>query len=289
VVDIDLEKFFDRVNHDILMSRVARHVEDERVRKLIRRYLEAGLMRDGVEEERTMGTPQGGPLSPLLSNILLTDWDLELERRGHAFCRYADDCNVYVRSERAGQRVMACMKTFLRERLKLHVNEAKSACARPQERKFLGYTMTYSGGKHRLRFAQESVARLRGNLRERLRQGRGRSLSHTIETLNPVLRGWAGYFQLSESRKAWEELDGWLRRRLRCLIWRQAKTRQRRTTLLRRGGLAQERTWFSARNGRGPWWNAGASHMNQAFPKAFFDGKGLVCMTNLCRHLLGLA
>ena len=186
---MDLEKFFDRVNHDILMSRVARHVDDARVLKLIRRYLAAGLMRDGVETARDQGTPQGGPLSPLLSNILLTDWDRELEKRGHAFCRYADDCNIYVRSQAAGQRVMAAMKVFLEERLKLQVNEAKSACATPWKRKFLGYTLTNAGGRIRLKVALQSVARLTGRVRELLRQGRGRSLIHTIETLNPVLRG----------------------------------------------------------------------------------------------------
>lgn len=285
VVDIDLEKFFDRVNHDILMSRVARHVTDERVLKLIRRYLETGMMRDGVEEARSMGTPQGGPLSPLLSNILLTDWDRELERRGHAFCRYADDCNIYVRSEAAGRHLLASMTKFLEERLRLRVNASKSTCARTRERKFLGYTLMAATGTAWLRFARESEQRLRGRIRELLRQGRGRSLTHTIRVLNPVLRGWASYFRLSVSQGAWKDLDGWLRRRLRCLIWRQAKTRQRRTALLRQRGLAEERAWRSGHNGQGPWWNAGASHMNAAFPKAFFDGLGLVCMTDLARHL----
>jgi RNA-directed DNA polymerase len=285
VVDMDLEKFFDRVNHDILMSRVARHVDDERVLKLIRRYLEAGLMRNGVETARDQGTPQGGPLSPLLSNILLTDWDRELEKRGHAFCRYADDCNIYVRSEAAGQRVMAAMKVFLDERLKLQVNEAKSACATPWKRKFLGYTLTNAGGRIRLKVALQSVARLTGHVRELLRQGRGRSLIHTIETLNPVLRGWVGYFQLSESKTVWKDLDGWLRRRLRCLLWRQAKTRQRRTVMLRKRGLSEARAWHSGHNGQGPWWNSGASHMNQAFPKAFFDRLRLVSMIDTSRYL----
>lgn len=285
VVDMDLEKFFDRVNHDILMSRVARHVDDERVLKLIRRYLEAGLMRGGVEEARSMGTPQGGPLSPLLSNILLTDWDRELEKRGHAFCRYADDCNIYVRSEAAGQCVMAAMKVFLETRLKLQVNAAKSACARPWKRSFLGYTLTNAGGRIRLKVAPQSVARLSGRVRELLRQGRGRSLTHTIETLNPVLRGWIGYFQLSESKVIWKNLDGWLRRRLRCLLWRQAKTRQRRTVMLRKRGLAEARAWHSGHNGQGPWWNSGASHMNHAFPKAFFDRLRLVSMCDASRYL----
>jgi len=285
VVDMDLEKFFDRVNHDILMSRVARHVDDARVLKLIRRYLEAGLLRDGVETARDQGTPQGGPLSPLLSNILLTDWDRELEKRGHAFCRYADDCNIYVRSEAAGQRVMASMQTFLEERLKLQVNAAKSACARPWKRKFLGYTLTNAGGRIRLKVALQSVARLTGRVRELLRQGRGRSLTHTIETLNPVLRGWIGYFQLSESKIVWKDLDGWLRRRLRCLLWRQAKTRQQRTVMLRKRGLAEARAWHSGHNGQGPWWNSGAGHLNHAFPKAFFARLGLVSLIDTSRYL----
>lgn len=285
VVDMDLEKFFDRVNHDILMSRVARHVDDARVLKLIRRYLETGLMRDGVETARDKGTPQGGPLSPLLSNILLDDWDRELEKRGHAFCRYADDCNIYVRSEAAGQRVMAAMKAFLEERLKLQVNDAKSACARPWKRTFLGYTLTRVGGRIRLKVTLQSVSRLTGRVRELLRQGRGRSLTHTIETLNPVLRGWVGYFGLSESKTVWKDLDGWLRRRLRCLLWRQAKTRQRRTAMLRKRGLAEARAWQSGHNGQGPWWNSGASHMNQAFPKAFFDRWRLISILDTSRYL----
>lgn len=285
VVDIDLEQFFDRVNHDILMSRVARHVDDARVLKLIRRYLEAGLMRDGVVEARDKGTPQGGPLSPLLSNLLLTDWDRELERRGHAFCRYADDCNIYVGSQAAGRQLLASMTKFLETRLKLRVNVGKSACAGVGERKFLGYTLRKVGAVVSVRFARQSEQRLRDRIRELLRKGRGCSLASMIATLNPVLRGWASYFRLSMSRKAWKDLDGWIRRRLRCLIWRHAKTRRRRTELLRKQGLTQERAWRSGHNGQGPWWNAGASHMNAAFPKAWFDARGLVSLTDYVRLL----
>ena len=180
---------------------------------------------------------------------------------------------------------MAAMKVFLEERLKLQVNAAKSACARPWKRKFLGYTLTNAGGRIRLKVAHQSVARLTGRVRELLRQGRGRSLTHTIETLNPVLRGWVGYFQLSESKTVWKELDGWLRRRLRCLLWRQAKTRQRRTAMLRKRGLPEARAWHSGHNGQGPWWNSGASHMNHAFPKAFFDRLRLVSMSDTSRYL----
>jgi RNA-directed DNA polymerase len=275
VVDIDLEKFFDRVNHDILMSRIARQVKDDRVLKLIRRYLEAGLMREGMAQQRREGTPQGGPLSPLLSNILLTDWDRELERRGHAFCRYADDCNIYVRSKAAGERLLIGLTAFLAKRLKLKVNEAKSACDRPWKRKFLGYSMTVHR-QTRLRIAPDSLKRL---------TGRGRSLSHTIETLNPVLRGWINYFRFTQSKRVLEELDGWIRRRLRCLLWRQAKHRQGRTTMLRRQGLPEDRAWRSAHNGQGPWWNAGASHMGTAFPKRFFDRQGLVSMLDTQQRL----
>ena len=284
VVDTDLEKFFDRVNHDILMSRIARQVSDARVLKLIRRYLEAGLMREGRMTKRREGTPQGGPLSPLLSNILLTDWDRELERRGHAFCRYADDCNIYVRSKTAGDRLLMQMKRFLADRLRLQINDAKSACARPWARKFLGYSLT-AHRQARLRIAPPSLQRLMERVKELLRQGRGRSLTHTIETLNPVLRGWIGYFKYTQTRNALENLDGWLRRRLRCLLWRQAKHRQGRTTMLRRQRLMEDRAWRSARNGQGPWWNSGASHMNAAFPKRFFDALGLISLLDTQRRL----
>jgi RNA-directed DNA polymerase len=277
VVDLDLEKFFDRVNHDVLMARVARQVSDARVLKLIRRFLEAGMMQHGLVEPRTEGTPQGGPLSPLLSNILLTDLDRELERRGLAFCRYADDCNIYVRSRVAGERVMRGVRVFLEEVLRLRVNAAKSAVARPWERKFLGFGFTVQR-ETRLRIAPESVQRLTERIRELLRSGRGCSLSQTIETLNPLLRGWIQYFQLTHSKGNLENLDGWVRRRLRCLLWRQWKRPWTRQRKLRGLGLDAERAWLSAVNGHGPWWNAGASHLNQALPAAYFTRLGLVSL-----------
>jgi RNA-directed DNA polymerase len=277
VVDLDLEKFFDRVNHDGLMARVARQVSDARVLRLIRRFLEAGMMQGGLVELRTEGTPQGGPLSPLLSNILLTDLDRELERRGLAFCRYADDCNIYVRSRVAGERVMRGVRVFLEEVLRLRVNAAKSAVARPWERKFLGFSFTVQR-ETRLRIAPESVQRLTERIRERLRSGRGRSLAHTIEDLNPLLRGWIGYFQPTQTKGILEELDGWVRRRLRCLLWRQWKSPRTRARKLRALGLDRERACRSAWNGRGPWWNAGASHLNLALPAAYFTHLGLVSL-----------
>ncbi|HEX5161881.1 MAG TPA: group II intron reverse transcriptase/maturase [Steroidobacteraceae bacterium] len=284
VVDLDLEKFFDRVNHDVLMARVARKVRDARVLKLIRRFLEAGMMREGLVEPRREGTPQGGPLSPLLSNILLTDLDRELERRKLSFCRYADDCNIYVGSHVAGERVMRGIRAFLEEVLHLRVNPAKSAVARPWERKFLGFSFT-SHRQSRLRIALESVHRLSGRVRELLRAGRGRSLSHTIETLNPLLRGWITYFQLTQSKGVLEELDGWLRRRLRCLLWRQWKRSATRVRHLRALGLDAVRARQSAGNSHGPWWNAGAFHLNQALPAAYFTRLGLVSLLDTQQRL----
>jgi RNA-directed DNA polymerase len=284
VVDLDLEKFFDRVNHDALMARVTRKVTDKRVLWLIRRYLQAGLMMGGMVTARSEGTPQGGPLSPLLSNILLDDLDKELERRGHAFCRYADDCNVYVRSRRAGERVMASLTNFLADRLKLTVNSAKSAIDRPWKRTFLGYTMT--GHKAPcLLIAASSVARLRDKLKGAFRAGRGRTLDATVKDLAPILRGWIAYFRLTDGKGVIEELDGWLRRRLRCILWRQWKRPLTRATRLKQQGLTEQRARDSAGNGRGPWWNAGASHMNDAFRKAFFDRLGLISLQQELRRL----
>ncbi len=282
-VDLDLEKFFDRVNHDVLMARVVRKVKDERVLKLIRRYLEAGLMEGGVVSARTEGTPQGGPLSPLLSNILLTDLDRELERRGHRFCRYADDCNIYVGSKRSGQRVMTAITAFLEQRLKLKVNAAKSAVARPWQRKFLGYSMTWHK-KPKLKIAQQSRERFAEKVRKALQEARGKSLKQAVEQLNPQLRGWISYFRLTEVKGVLEELDGWIRHRLRALLWRQWKRNHTRAKNLMRRGLQQQRAWQSATNGHGPWWNSGASHMNEAYPKSWFDRMGLVSLLETQRR-----
>lgn len=277
VVDLDLEKFFDRVQHDVLMSRVARKVGDKRVLCLIRRYLKAGIMEGGLVSQSVMGMPQGGPLSPLLSNILLDDLDKELERRGHRFCRYADDVNLYVGSRRAGQRVLDSIEKFLARRLRLRVNRQKSAVDRPWKRKFLGYSMTWHK-RPRLKVASLSVKRLKLKLKEAFRRGRGRNLGKFIDELALTLRGWINYFRLSEVKGIFEELDGWIRRRLRLIIWRQWRRAYARVKGLMRRGLGEGRAWESATNGRGPWWNSGAPHMNQAFPKKFFDRLGLVSL-----------
>lgn len=281
VVDIDLEKFFDRVNHDVLMARVARRVGDKRVLRLIGRYLRAGLMAGGVSTTRREGTPQGGPLSPLLSNILLDDLDKELERRGHAFVRYADDCNIYVRSQQAGERVMASVSRFLKAVLRLSVNDAKSAVDRPWKRSFLGFSMT-AHWVPRLRVAAKSVARFRDRLRALWRQGRGRSLDRTIEDLRPILTGWIAYFRLAEVKRVLEDLDGWIRRRLRCLLWRRWKRSGTRAMRLRQRGLGEVWPRLPAGNGHGPWWNAGAQHMGLAFPAGYFRSLGLVSLRD--RH-----
>ena len=284
VVDMDVEKFFDRVNHDLLMEKLSKKISDGRVLRLIRRYLEAGMMAEGIVSPRTEGTPQGGPLSPLLSNVLLTELDRELERRGHVFCRYADDCNIYVRSQQAGERVMASVTRFLAEALKLTVNVAKSAVAPPWTRKFLGYSLTWHKAP-RLRIALASRQRLEGKIREVLKGARGRSLTTTIQELNPVLRGWAAYFKLTETKRVLEDLDGWLRHKLRAILWRQWKRPYTRAQKLMKAGLTEKRAWRSACNQRGPWWNAGASHMNAAFPKTYFDRLGLVSLVDTTRRL----
>ncbi len=278
VVDIDLEKFFDRVNHDILMARVARKVKDKRILLLIRRYLQAGIMENGLTKASTQGTPQGGPLSPLLSNVLLDDLDKELEGRQHKFCRYADDCNIYVHTQRAGERVKESVTLFLSNRLKLKVNEAKSAVDRPWRRKFLGYTMTIDKSP-RLRASIQSIGKLKNTLRIIFRSGRGRNIGQLItEELNPVIRGWGNYFSLNRVKKVPEELDFWIRRKLRCVIWRQMKRAKTRGKRMIQQGLDKQRAWKSATNGRGPWWNAGASHMNQAYPITYFNKLGLVAL-----------
>ena len=223
-------------------------------------------------------------MSPLLSNILLDDLDKELERRGHAFCRYADDCNIYVHTRRSGERVMASITRFLTERLKLRVNEAKSAVDRPWNRKFLGYSMTFHK-RPRLKVAPSVIKRMKQALRQEFRRGRGRALKTTIATLAPKLRGWMNYFKLAQVKGVFDELDGWIRRKLRNILWRQWKRSHTRAKKLMGRGLSEERAWKSATNGRGPWWNSGASHMNQAFPKRYFDKLGLVSLQDQLRAL----
>jgi RNA-directed DNA polymerase len=283
VVDLDLASFFDEVNHDLLMARVRRKVRDVRMLKLIRSFLNSGVMAGGVTQPTEKGTPQGGPLSPLLSNVLLDDLDKELEKRGHRFCRYADDCNIYVGSRRGGERVMDSITRFLEGDMKLKVNREKSAVARPVTRLFLGYSFT-AHKKVKIRVPEKTCRKMRAKMKQCFRQGRGRNVERFIrETLNPLLRGWMNYYRLSEAKGFAEELDGWVRRRLRCMIWRQWKRATTRFKRLRALGLEKDRAHKSASNGRGAWFNSGASHMNAALPAKSFAAMGLINLLEALR------
>jgi RNA-directed DNA polymerase len=270
VVDIDLEKFFDRVNHDVLMNRVARRVVDKRVLKLIRGYLNSGVLENGLVSPTDEGTPQGGPLSPLLSNLLLDELDKELERRAHRFVRYADDCNIYVRSERAGERVMAGMKRFLERRLRLKVNEQKSAVGKPSERKFLGYSFTSEAAPRR-KIAKQSVQRFKERVRELTK--RGRNLQLVVTDLTRYLRGWAGYYGWCETKSQLQVLDGWTRRRLRRYIWRQWQRPRRRYRILRRHGVTASQAWHVVHFG--PWRASRSQALSRVLPNAYFATRGL--------------
>jgi len=281
VVDFDLAKFFDRVNHDRLMASVAERVDDKRVLRLIRGFLTAGVLIDGLLEASLQGTPQGGPLSPLLSNLVLDELDRELERRGHRFVRYADDCNIYVRSEAAGHRVMSSITRFIERRLKLHVNAEKSAVGRPWQRSFLGYTIR---GEEELRrcVAEKALARFKSRVRELTRRSRGVSLERVVEDLNSFLRGWAGYFGFSQWREL-STLDAWVRRRLRCLAWVQWRTMRRRIAELCRRGVAKSAAFAASRAAKGPWRLSSSRALHDAFGKADFRAMGLVEMASFVR------
>jgi RNA-directed DNA polymerase len=284
VVDMDLEKFFDRVNHDVLMARVGRKVRDKRVLCLIGKYLRAGLMSGGIVTARKQGTPQGGPLSPLLSNILLDDFDKELERRGHKFCRYADDCNIYVHSQRAGERVLASLTMYLAKRLKLSVNEEKSAVDLPSKRTFLGYSMTRERSV-RLKAAPHSAKRLQGKLREIFRKGKGRSIVKIIEEITPILRGWITYLRYAGTKRVFQELDQWIRHKLRVVIWRQWKRARTRAQRLMRRGVSEVLACKAAYSGKGPWVSAMERSMNIAFNNAYFRKLGLIPVTETLYNL----
>ena len=275
MVDVDLEKFFDHVNHDVLMGRLAKRIADKRMLGLIRRYLEAGIMANGVVMERHEGTPQGGPLSPLLANVLLDEVDKELEKRGHAFARYADDCNVYVRSQRAGERVMATLRR-LYAGLRLRINEAKSAVAKPWGRKFLGYSFWVAKGMEiKRRVAPKALATMKEKVRQIAGRNRGRSVDQMISELRGYLQGWKEYFKLADTPRIFGTLDKWIRHRLRAV---QLKQWKRGTTVyreLRARGISQHVAAMTARFTK-HWWRASAHKAFQiAFPTSYFDQKGL--------------
>jgi RNA-directed DNA polymerase len=276
VVDLDVEKFFDRVNHDILMSRLARRITDKRLLRIVRRFLEAGMMRDGVCNERQEGTPQGGPLSPLLANLLLDDLDKELERRGHCFCRYADDCNIYVRTQVAGERVMASVSEFLERKLRLRVNREKSAVALVDERKFLGHRILRDG---RLGIAPESLKRAKDRVREITRRNRGISLAAMIQNLNSFLTGWVTYFRYAECKNHLQRLDEWIRRKLRCVRLKQRKRPKAIADFLQGLGVPEWRAWRLALSGKGWWRKAGSPPATEAMTVNWFKEQGLVNLT----------
>jgi RNA-directed DNA polymerase len=273
-VDIDLEKFFDRVNHDILMGRIAKRVSDKRMLKLIRAFLNAGVMENGLVSPTDEGTPQGGPLSPLLSNLMLDDLDRELQRRGLRFARYADDCNIYVRSERAGQRVMESITRFITTKLKLKVNESKSAVARPWERKFLGMTFTPHREPKR-RIAPKALVRFKERIRELTRRTRGIGLPQMVEQLSRYLNGWRAYFGFCQTPSVLTDLDSWIRRRLRSVLWKQWKRGKRRFAELRARKVGKDLAAQTAGSPHGPWRIARSPALSFALPNAYFQSLGL--------------
>src|SRR5579872_97691 len=273
-VDLDLEKFFDRVNHDKLMGQVAKRVEDKRLLKLIRAFLNAGVMENGLVGPSVEGTPQGGPLSPLLSNLVLDELDWELERRGHRFVRYADDCNIYVRSDRAGQRVMESVTRFITQRLNLKVNEAKSAVARPQERKFLGFSFTVGPDVKRV-IASKAMDRFKQRIREITRRAKGVSMETTMEELAPYLRGWRSYFGFCETPEVLLSLTRLVRLRLRAALWRQWKTQRRRRAALLALGVSPWLARNTAGSGHGPWYLARSQALARGLSNAYFRSLGL--------------
>ncbi|PYX84746.1 MAG: group II intron reverse transcriptase/maturase, partial [Acidobacteria bacterium] len=275
VVDLDLEKFFDRVNHDRLLAAVAKRVADKRMLKLIRAFLEAGVMEDGLVSAVDEGTPQGGPLSPLLSNLVLDELDRELERRGHRFVRYADDCNIYVGSERAGQRVMESVTRFIMHRLKLKVNQAKSAVARPWQRKFLGFSFT-SEREPRRRIAPKAIARFKERIREQTRRTRGISLQQMVKEIATYLRGWLGYFGDCQTPSVLHDLETWVRRRLRSVVWKQWKRGRTRFRELRKRGVSKDLAAQTAGSPHGPWRLANSPALAIALPNAYFAELGLL-------------
>src|SRR6266852_6083851 len=281
VIDLDLEKFFDRVNHDKLMGQIAKRVEDKRLLKLTRAFLNAGVMENGLVSPSVEGTPQGGPLSPLLSNLVLDELDRELERRGHRFVRYADDCNIYVRSERAGQRVMESISRFITQKLKLKVNEAKSAVAKPQERKFLGFSFS-AGPEIKRKIAPKAIDRFKRRVREITRRAKGVSIETTMAELAPYMRGWHSYFGFCETPQELVTLTRWVRLRLRVALWRQWKTPRRRRAALLELGVRPKLASNTAGSGRGPRYLAHAKALSVGLSNAYFKSLGLPTLHEEC-------
>jgi RNA-directed DNA polymerase len=281
VVDLDLEQFFDRVNHDKLMGQIAKRVGDKRLLRLIRAFLNAGVMENGLVSLSVEGTPQGGPLSPLLSNLVLDELDRELERRGHRFVRYADDGNIYVRSERAGHRLMQSITRFITQKLKLKVNKAKSAVARPQERKFLGFSFT-DGPEPKRKIAPKALDRFKRRIREITRRAKGISIKATVEALAQYMVGWRSYFGFCETPWVLVYLTRWIRIRLRCALWRQWKTARRRTAALIQLGVSPKLARNTAGSPHGPWRLSRSKALSLGLSNAYFRSLGLPSLIGQC-------
>ncbi len=275
VVDIDLEKFFDTISHDKLMGLVAKRMGDKRMLRLIRAFLTAGVLENGLVSSTDEGSPQGGPASPLLSNLMLDELDRELERRGLRFTRYADDCNIYVKSKRAGERVMNSLSRFITQKLKLKVNQAKSAVARAWERQFLGFSFTAGGKKTKRRIAAKAVAKFRQRVRELTRRSRGVSIERAVEDLTRFMQGWIGYYGYSQQPSVLQDLDSWVKRRLRCLAWVQWKTKRQRYKELRRLGVGAFAAARTAASALGPWRLSRTPALNFGLSNAYFSKLGL--------------
>ncbi len=278
VVDMDLEKFFDRVNHDILMARLARRIGDKRLLKIIRRFLEAGMMQEGVCVARHEGTPQGGPLSPLLANLLLDDLDKELERRGHCFCRYADDCNIYMRSKAAGERVLASVTAFLEGKLRLRVNREKSAVAHVEDRKFLGYRLLRGG---ELGVAPKSEERVKERIRQITRRNRGIEIEEMAGELNSFLTGWIAYFRFAKCKTLLRELDSWIRRKLRCVRLKQLKRTRTIAAFLQSHGVPVRHARMTAGSNKGWWHLSACPAVNTAMNQTWIESLGLANLSQL--------
>lgn len=285
VVDMDLEKFFDRVNHDILMSLIAKKITDKRVLKLIRMYLTAGVMEQGVRVKTKEGTPQGGPLSPLLSNIMLNELDEMLEKRGHKFCRYADDCNIYVKSGRAGERVMTSVRKFIEDELKLKVNENKSAVASPMKRKFLGYSFYHMKSKYRLRVHAKSVKRLKDNIREVTNRNVSMNFEARVKKLIEKTRGWVNYFKMADMRNLLLEMDQWVRRRLRACIWKTWKRIRTRFLSLVKLGVDRPKAWEYANTRKGYWRISNSPIMKCVITNERLEKRGYISMSTMYKKV----
>ncbi len=285
VVDVDLEKFFDRVNHDILMSRLSRHIKDKRLLRIIRAFLNAGMMSNGVVNARTDGVPQGSPLSPLLSNILLTELDKELEERGHKFVRYADDCNIYVGSEASAKRVLESVTKWLEQILKLKINKEKSAAAKVDERKFLGYQILQDGS---LCVAKQSIERFRSKIKSLSKRRTSISMEEMILKLNPLIRGWLQYFRLSSQISKFKFLDGWIRRRMRCFRLQQCKLPKTLAKFLIKLGVSDYSAWATAYSGKGKWRLSRAPQVHQAMSNKWLENQKLLSLAKLYQQVNGL-